>query len=49
MGPVTIYNRHELLDLVMIDGKARGIIARTLLTGKLERLAAHCVILATGG
>ncbi|MCB0476502.1 MAG: FAD-binding protein, partial [Flavobacteriaceae bacterium] len=39
----------EMLDLVMIDGKARGIIARNLLTGKLERFAAHCVILATGG
>ncbi|MCB0685033.1 MAG: succinate dehydrogenase (quinone) flavoprotein subunit, partial [Saprospiraceae bacterium] len=49
LGSVTMYNRHEMLDLVMIDGKARGIIARNLLTGKLERFAAHCVILATGG
>jgi succinate dehydrogenase / fumarate reductase, flavoprotein subunit len=49
LGSVTMYNRHEMLDLVLIDGKARGIIARNLLTGKLERFAAHCVILATGG
>ena len=49
LGNVDMYNRHEMLDLVMIDGKARGIIARNLLTGKLERFAAHCVVLATGG
>jgi succinate dehydrogenase / fumarate reductase flavoprotein subunit len=49
LGAVTMYNRHEMLDLVLIDGKARGIITRNLLTGKLERFAAHCVILATGG
>jgi len=48
-GSVKMYNRHEMLDLVMIDGKARGIITRNLLTGKLERHAAHCVVLATGG
>jgi succinate dehydrogenase / fumarate reductase flavoprotein subunit len=48
-GNVTMYNRHEMLDLVMIDGKARGIITRNLLTGKLERHAAHAVVLATGG
>ncbi len=48
-GSVQMYNRHEMLDLVLIDGKARGIIARNLLTGKLERFAAHCVVLATGG
>lgn len=48
-GSVQMYNRHEMLDLVKVDGKARGIIARNLLTGKLERHAAHCVILATGG
>lgn len=48
-GRVTMYNRHEMLDLVVVDGKARGIIARNLLTGKLERHAAHCVVLATGG
>ena len=49
MGNVQMYNRHEMLDLVKIDGKARGIIARNLLTGKLEKFAAHCVVLATGG
>lgn len=48
-GSVVMYNRHEMLDLVKVDGKARGIIARNLLTGKLERHAAHCVVLATGG
>jgi succinate dehydrogenase / fumarate reductase flavoprotein subunit len=49
LGTVEMYNRHEMLDLVVMDGKARGIIARNLLTGKLERFAAHCVVLATGG
>ncbi len=48
-GSVEMYNRHEMLDLVMIDDKARGIIARNLLTGELERFGAHCVVLATGG
>ncbi|MEM9824552.1 MAG: succinate dehydrogenase (quinone) flavoprotein subunit, partial [Bacteroidota bacterium] len=48
-GSVTMMNRHEMLDLVIIDGKARGIIARNLLTGEIERFAAHCVVLATGG
>ncbi|MEY3367237.1 MAG: hypothetical protein RI973_392, partial [Bacteroidota bacterium] len=48
-GNVDMYNRHEMLDVVIIDGKARGIIARNLVTGKLERFAAHCVVLATGG
>jgi succinate dehydrogenase / fumarate reductase flavoprotein subunit len=49
LGSVQMYNRHEMLDLVKIDGKARGIIAQNLLTGELERHAAHCVVLATGG
>ncbi|MFK8009273.1 MAG: fumarate reductase/succinate dehydrogenase flavoprotein subunit [Saprospiraceae bacterium] len=49
LGNVDMYNRHEMLDLVKVDGKARGIIARNLLTGKTERFAAHCVVLATGG
>lgn len=49
LGTVEMYNRHEMLDLVKIDGKARGIIARNLLTGELERFGAHCVVLATGG
>jgi succinate dehydrogenase / fumarate reductase, flavoprotein subunit len=48
-GAVTMYNRHEMVDLVTIDGKARGIIARNLLTGELERFSAHCVLLCTGG
>jgi len=49
LGSVTMHNRHEMLDLVKVDGKARGIIARNLLTGEIERHAAHCVVLATGG
>jgi len=49
LGSVKLYNRHEMLDLVKVDGKARGIIARNLLTGELERHAAHTVVLATGG
>ncbi len=46
---VQMFSRHEMLELVMIDGKARGIIARDLTTGKLERHFGHAVILATGG
>lgn len=46
---VQMYARHEMLELVVIDGKARGIIARNLVTGKLERFGAHAVVLATGG
>ena len=49
LGNVQMYNRHEMLDLVKVDGKARGIITRNLLNGKIERHAAHCVVLATGG
>ena len=48
-GTVKMYNRHEMLDIVMIDGKARGIIAKNLLTGKYERYFGHAVVLATGG
>jgi len=48
-GTVQMYNRHEMLDIVMIDGKARGIIARNLLTGEYERHFGHAVVLATGG
>lgn len=48
-GGVQLYTRHEMMDVVMVDGKARGIIARDLITGKLERHAAHAVVLATGG
>lgn len=49
LGTVEMYNRHEMMDVVLIGGKARGIIARNLLTGKLERHSAHCVVIATGG
>ena len=48
-GNVVMYPRREMLDLVMIDGKARGIIARNLISGEIERHAAHAVVLATGG
>lgn len=46
---VTLHARYEMVDLVLIDGRARGIIARNLITGKLERFAAHAVVIATGG
>ncbi|MHB8262078.1 MAG: fumarate reductase/succinate dehydrogenase flavoprotein subunit [Bacteroidia bacterium] len=49
MGAVTLCARHEMLDLVNIDGKCRGIIARDLITGKLERHFGHAVLLCTGG
>jgi succinate dehydrogenase / fumarate reductase flavoprotein subunit len=48
-GSVKMYNRHEMLDVVMVDGVARGIIARNLLTGQYERHFGHAVVLATGG
>ncbi|MEM8509119.1 MAG: fumarate reductase/succinate dehydrogenase flavoprotein subunit [Bacteroidota bacterium] len=48
-GKIRSFTRHEMLDLVLIDGKARGIIARNLITGEIERHAAHAVVLATGG
>ncbi|MEM1156663.1 MAG: fumarate reductase/succinate dehydrogenase flavoprotein subunit [Verrucomicrobiota bacterium] len=48
-GQVTMYTRSEMLDLVVIDGEARGIIVRNLVTGRITRHAAHAVILATGG
>ncbi len=49
MGKVKSYNRYEMHDIVMIDGRARGIIAKNLVTGKFERFAAHAVVIATGG
>jgi succinate dehydrogenase / fumarate reductase flavoprotein subunit len=49
LGTVTMYSRHEMLDVVVIDGKARGIIARNLVTGELERHFGHAVLLCTGG
>lgn len=49
LGNVTMYSRHEMLDIVKIDGKARGIIARDLVNGKLERHFGHAVLLCSGG
>ncbi|MCP4977083.1 MAG: fumarate reductase/succinate dehydrogenase flavoprotein subunit [Maribacter sp.] len=48
-GKIEMYNRHEMLDVVKVDGKARGIIARNLITGEIERHSAHAVVIATGG
>lgn len=48
-GKIKMYNRHEMMDVVIVDGKARGIIARNLVTGEIERHSAHAVVLATGG
>ena len=48
-GKIQMFNRHEMLDVVIVDGKARGIIARDLVTGDIERHSAHAVVLGTGG
>ncbi len=48
-GKIQSYTRHEMMDLVLVDGKARGIIARDLVSGEIERHSAHAVVLATGG
>lgn len=48
-GTVTVYSRREMMNIVVVDGRARGIITRNLVTGELERHSAHAVILATGG
>ena len=48
-GKIKMYNRHEMLDVVLVEGKARGIIARNLVTGEIERHSAHAVVLGTGG
>ena len=48
-GKIKAFNRHEMLDLVLVDGKARGIIARDLVSGEIERHSAHAVVLASGG
>ncbi|MDU1905620.1 MAG: fumarate reductase/succinate dehydrogenase flavoprotein subunit [Dysgonomonas sp.] len=48
-GSVKLYTRYEMLDVVIIDGRARGIIARNLVTGKIERFSAHAVVIGTGG
>ena len=49
LGKVKMYTRHEMVDVVKIDGRARGILARDLVTGELKRFAAHAVVVATGG
>ena len=49
LGRVKMYHRHEMLDLVVVDGKARGIIARNLIIGEIERHSAHAVVIASGG
>ena len=48
-GKVKLYNRHEMMDVVVVDGKARGIIAKNLVTGEVERHGGHAVVLASGG
>ena len=48
-GRIQMYNRHEMMDLVLVDGKARGIIARNLITGEIQRHSAHAVVIASGG
>ncbi|HPF95996.1 MAG TPA: fumarate reductase/succinate dehydrogenase flavoprotein subunit [Mangrovimonas sp.] len=48
-GKIKMYNRHEMLDVVIVNGKARGIITRNLVTGEIERHSAHAVVLGTGG
>ena len=48
-GKIKMYNRHEMLDVVLVDGKAKGIISRNLVTGKIERHSAHAVVLGSGG
>lgn len=49
LGKVQMFSRHEMLDVVLIDGKARGIIARDMVSGEIKKFAAHAVVLATGG
>ena len=48
-GKIQMHNRHEMLDVVVVDGKARGIIARNLITGEIEKHSAHAVVIASGG
>ena len=48
-GKIQMYNRHEMLDVVVVDGKARGIITRNMITGEVERHSAHAVVIASGG
>ena len=48
-GKIEMHNRHEILDVVLVDGKARGIIARNMITGEIQRHSAHAVVIASGG
>ena len=48
-GKIQMFNRHEMMDIVIVDGKARGIITRNLVNGKVERHGAHAVVIASGG
>ena len=48
-GKIQMFNRHEMLDVVIVNGKARGIIARDMITGEIERHSAHAVVIASGG
>ena len=49
LGNVTLYNRRDILDIVLVEGRARGVISRNLVTGEIERYSAHAVVLASGG
>ena len=48
-GKIKMYSRHEMMDIVVVKGKARGIIARNLVNGEIERHSAHAVVIASGG
>ncbi|MDR0982686.1 MAG: fumarate reductase/succinate dehydrogenase flavoprotein subunit [Culturomica sp.] len=48
-GKIKVYNRHEVIDVVIVDGKARGVIARDMVSGRIERFGAHAVVLGSGG
>ena len=48
-GKIKMYSRHEMMDIVLVKGKARGIIARNLVNGEIERHSAHAVVIASGG
>ena len=48
-GKIKMYNRHEMMDIVLVDGKARGIVTRNLVNGQIERHGAHAVVIASGG
>ena len=48
-GKIQMFNRHEMMDVVIVNGKARGIIARNMITGEIERHSAHAVVIASGG